>query len=34
MLEWLDHRRQHWPRTSSPFLFINHQAAMITAPLV
>ena len=31
--EWLDHRREHWPRTSSPYLIINNQTAMTTRPV-
>ena len=33
ILEWLDHRREHWPRTTSPFLLINNQTAMTTRPV-
>jgi integrase len=30
---WLDHRRQHWSRTTSPYLLINNQTAMTTRPV-
>ena len=33
ILEWLDWRRQRWPRTSSPFLLLNNQTAMTTRPV-
>ena len=33
ILEWLGHRRQRWPRTASPYLLINNQAAMTTRPV-
>jgi integrase len=33
ILQWLGHRREHWPRTSSPYLIINNQAAMTTRPV-
>ncbi|MFI5064549.1 MAG: hypothetical protein ACHP9Z_11310 [Streptosporangiales bacterium] len=31
--EWLNWRRQRWPRTSSPYLLINNQTAMTTRPV-
>ena len=31
--EWLDWRRERWPRTSSPYLLINNQTAMTTRPV-
>jgi integrase len=30
---WLGHRRERWPRTSSPYLLINNQTAMTTRPV-
>ena len=31
--EWLAWRRKRWPRTTSPYLIINNQAAMTTRPV-
>lgn len=33
LLEWLDHRRIHWPNTANPHLIINQQSAMGTGPV-
>lgn len=33
ILQWLDWRRERWPRTTSPFLLINNQTAMTTRPV-
>ena len=33
ILEWLNRRRERWPRTSSPYLLINNQTAMTTRPV-
>ena len=33
ILQWLDRRRERWPRTSSPFLLVNNQTAMTTRPV-
>ena len=33
ILEWLSHRRECWPQTSSPYLIINNQTAMTTRPV-
>jgi hypothetical protein len=33
ILQWLGFRRERWPRTSSPYLLINNQAAMTTRPV-
>ncbi len=33
ILQWLDFRRERWPRTSSPYLLINNQTAMTTRPV-
>jgi integrase len=33
ILEWLDHRRQRWPRTTSPYLLINNQTALTARPV-
>ena len=33
ILQWLDWRRQSWPRTTSPYLLINNQTAMTTRPV-
>jgi hypothetical protein len=32
-LEWLSYRREHWPRTSSPFLIVNSQTATSRRPV-
>ncbi len=33
ILTWLDHRRERWPHTASPYLIINNQTAMSTRPV-
>jgi integrase len=33
ILEWLDWRRERWPRTSSPYLLINNQTSKTTRPV-
>jgi len=31
--EWLGHRRERWPQTSSPYLLVNNQTATTTRPV-
>jgi hypothetical protein len=33
LLDWLDHRRAHWPHTANPHLLINRVTAVRTCPV-